>query len=240
MSNAVSRASRMRAGASVNTRRRWGSRSSRDEVIVGGGVGLEGCELGFGGGALGVQVGVAGADAGAVGLGGRVGGVGGLFQFGDQAVLGGVDAGQLGAQVCLLPGAGFGVLGGGGGELGGEELGAVVPEYVLVEESGDGVHEDVFAEHDVSVVGVGGGLAGVGGVVRALVVGVGGAAAGLPAGAAHAPLAGVVPDAGPQDIPAALPGGRGLGVADVAAFGSDLLGGVPVWPVDDGGVGGLG
>jgi hypothetical protein len=45
-----------------------------------------------------VEFGVAGADAGPVGGGGR-GAVGGeFFELGDQAGLGGVDAGEFGAQ----------------------------------------------------------------------------------------------------------------------------------------------
>jgi len=111
------------------------------------------CEVGLGAGALGVQVGDAGADACPVGLDGGVCRVGGGLKLADQAAFGGLDAGQFGAQVRLLAGAGFGVLGGGGGELGGEEFGAVVAEGVLVEESGDGVHDDVLGEGDRSVVG---------------------------------------------------------------------------------------
>jgi hypothetical protein len=143
-------------------------------------------ELGFGGGALGVQVGEPGADAGAVGLGGRVSRVGRGLQFGDQAALGGVDAGQFGAQTGLGAGLALGMLGGGGGELGGEVFGAVAPEDVPVEESADGVNEGVFAEHDVAVVGVGGGLAGVGRVVRALILRGQSAAHGLSFPSGHA------------------------------------------------------
>src|SRR6266496_2016594 len=118
------------------------------EVVVLGGGCCQFCEGGLGAGALGVQVGEAGADAGPVGLDGGVGRVGGGLKLGDEAAFCGLDAGQVGAQVGLLAGAVLGVLGGGGGELGGEELGAVVAEGVLVEESGDGVHEGVFAEGD--------------------------------------------------------------------------------------------
>jgi hypothetical protein len=69
-----------------------------------------------------------------------------VFQLGDQAVFGGVDAGQLGAQMPFLPVAGGGVLGGGGGELGGEQGGPVVPEHVLVEEAADRGHDGGLAE----------------------------------------------------------------------------------------------
>jgi hypothetical protein len=67
-------------------------------------------------------------------------------------------------QVRELAGVGFGVPGGGGGELGGQQFGAVVAEDVLVEELGEGVDEGVFADGDVGVVGVDGGVAGVGGL----------------------------------------------------------------------------
>jgi hypothetical protein len=59
---------------------------------------------------------------GPVGLRGGIGRVGGCFQFGNEAAFGGVDAGQLGAQVLDLAGLGLGVPGGGGGELGGQQV----------------------------------------------------------------------------------------------------------------------
>ncbi|HLI72287.1 MAG TPA: hypothetical protein VKU86_00310 [Acidimicrobiales bacterium] len=65
-------------------------------VVDDGGV-VEGGELGLGAGALVVEFGVAGADAGPVGGGGRALVCGELLEFGDEAGLGGVDAGDFGA-----------------------------------------------------------------------------------------------------------------------------------------------
>ena len=120
--------------------------------------------------------------------------------------------------------AGRRLAGGGGGELGGEQGGAVVAEDVLVEEPGQGGHEGVFADGDGPVVGVGGGVAGVGGVVGAPVVDVDVAGGAGPPDAAHAALAGPAADPGPQEVPAAGLGGGRFGVADVAALRADRLG----------------
>jgi hypothetical protein len=123
MPNAVSRACviRSRVGQDPGG---GGELVQQGGVVVGGGGGLEGVAFGFGLGAFLVELGVAGAVGGGCG----VGRVGGCFQFGDQAAFGRVDPVELGVQVGDLAGLGFGVAGGGGGELGGEEFGAVVAE----------------------------------------------------------------------------------------------------------------
>jgi hypothetical protein len=54
--------------------------------------------------------------------------------------------------------------------------------------------------------------------------------------AAHAALAGPAADPGSQDVPAAGLGGGHFGVADVAALGTGLLGGVPGGAAGQGGV----
>jgi hypothetical protein len=139
-----------------------------------------------------------------------------------------------------LPGGGLVVVGLVGGELAGQEFGAVVAEDVLVEEGFQGGHEGVFADGHGRVVGVGGAVPRVGHVVRALVVDQGGAGGGRAPDAAHAPLADPAPDPRPEDVPAARPGGGHLRVADVAALHAYGLGLLPGGPVHDGGVDGSG
>src|ERR1017187_2352847 len=138
-------------------------------VLLRGGGGVEGVELGLGGGALVVVFAVAGADAGPVGLGGRAGVGAELFQFGEQPGLGDLDPGQVGGEAGVLAGAGGGVLGGGGGDAVFEHGGPVVPEDVLVQERGDGGHNGVLADghRGDGVAGAGRGVAGVGSLVRA-------------------------------------------------------------------------
>jgi hypothetical protein len=86
--------------------------------------------------------------------------------------------------------AAVGFVGCGGGELAGERGGAVVAEYVLVEERGDGGGEDLLADGGADVLWCGGVVAGVVRAVRADVVGVGLAgAAAVADGPDHAPLA---------------------------------------------------
>ena len=84
-----------------------GQQVEQGQVIIGRGSGLEGFELGFGAGALVVQLGVAGADPGAVRLRGRVARVGRGLQLGDQAVLGGIDAGGAGLLSPVIGTAGI-------------------------------------------------------------------------------------------------------------------------------------
>ena len=110
-------------------------------------------ELGAGLGALVFELGEAGADAVAHGAGGRGGGVEGL-QFPDESILAGLDAVQGLAQRGGFLVAAGGLVGGGGGELVGEQGGAFGAEDPLVEELGDGGDEVVFAEGDgAGVVG---------------------------------------------------------------------------------------
>jgi hypothetical protein len=113
-------------------------------------------------------------DALPVGLGGGAGVGAEAFQLGEQPGLSGGDAGQLGGQVCLLALAGGLLLGGGGRDEVGEHGGAVVAEYPLVQEPGDGGHDRLVPDgcRVCLVVGVGGDVAGVGGVVGAVIVGV--------------------------------------------------------------------
>jgi hypothetical protein len=119
-----------------------------------------------------VQVGEPAADPAAQRGGGGVGWVGGeLFEFEDAGVLGGVDLRQAGAD-----GGGLGVAVGGCGGVGGRELGgeqrlAVRAEDVLAEEQAGDLVQAGFGGFDgAGVIRVGGGVPGVLGVVRALVV----------------------------------------------------------------------
>src|SRR5215469_10429313 len=133
-------------------------------VVVGAGVGEQG-----GDGAGGV-VGEAGPDGDLV----KVAAVQGLdVERGEQGLFYPVgrirqdssDGGELveqGGVVVRRGGVvegfelGFGT---GGGELGDEQVGAVVAEDVLVEEPFQGAHDGGFGDGDRAVVGVGGGLA---------------------------------------------------------------------------------
>jgi hypothetical protein len=100
-------------------------------VVVLGGGGLQGGQLGFDPGPLGVQVGEPGADALPEGLGGGVAGCGGCFQFGDEGVFCGVDLGEPAAERGGLVLALGGLAGGAGGQGGGEHDGPVRPEHPL-------------------------------------------------------------------------------------------------------------
>lgn len=106
-------------------------------VVLGFGAVLQVGELVFGGGPLVVPLAVALADAGAVGGGCRAGVGAEFFEFGEQAGLCGVDAGEFFAQRRYAGLAG-GVRGAGFGDCGDEAGGAVGAEYVLGQESGDG------------------------------------------------------------------------------------------------------
>ena len=99
--------------------------------------------------------------------------------------------------------------------------------------------DDLFVDADAGVLGVGLGVAGVAGPVRAQVVDVGLGASPVGAGeAVHAALALVAADAGAQRVQPAGGAGRGLvlGVADVAPFGADGLGLLPQVHADQFGV----
>jgi hypothetical protein len=149
---------------------------------VGGGGG-EGLELGFEEFAFVVQFGEPGADPGAVGLvGGVTGFCGDVFQFDDLGVLRGFDPGDPGVEGFFLgvPVGGCGC--GGGGELGGEQGGAVGAEDPVSEELAHGAVQEEFGDLDgAGVVGVVGGVLGVGPVVGAPVVGdLGGDVVGVP------------------------------------------------------------
>ena len=195
--------------------------------------------------AFAMELGEALADAGAVGVGGFGRELGGGVQFGDQVFFCGVDLLEPQGQ-----GGGLGVVaglvaGGPGREQCAEPFGAAGGQRVGGQPGTQDVQEEVFGGGDgAGVVGGGGGVPGVGRVVRAQVVGVcvGGAEFGVGAGdPAHAPLAQFAPDAGPQHVPAA--GGRvNAGLLAVPAGGvldAGLLGGVPGGAVHDGRVGGL-
>jgi hypothetical protein len=80
-------------------------------IVAGGADGVEGIELGLERSALVVVVAVAGADAFPVGLGGGALVAAELLEFGEEAVLGGGDAVQLGGEPGVFAGAGGGVLG---------------------------------------------------------------------------------------------------------------------------------
>jgi hypothetical protein len=132
-----------------------------------------------------------------------------------------------------------GLLGGVGGQGGGEHGLAVRAEEPLGDERRNSLADGLLAHRDARVVGVLGGEAGVGVVVGADVVGVG-ASLPVPFGdAVHAALAGVAAQAGAERVAAAGLGGGHLRVAGVAALAGDLLGGVPGGPVDQGRVGRL-
>jgi hypothetical protein len=205
----------------------------------------------LGGFALLVEFGEAFVAAGAHGLGGVVGGVGGQgFDLGDLGALGQVDAGQFLAEPVTLALALRGGLGVAGGDLPGQQGTAVGAEDVGVEEVADEAYQGVLADHDgAGVVGVGGGVAGVVGVVGAFVVAVGPGVARVfgfagrcgARGAAHAALADPAADPTAQRIE---PPGQGLGrgtgvVAGGAVRGADGPGGVEHGPGNDRGVDGL-
>ena len=128
------------------------------------------------------------------------------------------------------------------GHDGGEELSAFGAEYPFVEELRDACLHEFFPDlHGGRMVRVGGGVAGVGGVVGAGVVGQSrrSGAAGL-AVAGHAAAAFAAEDDASQGV-VVLGGGEGLaGVAAVAVGLAGGLGGVPQGAGDDGGVGGFG
>ena len=199
-----------------------------------GGGGGQGGQLGVELLAFGVQVGEPGADPAAHRRGGGVGRVGGeLLKFEDARVLGGLDLLQPG-----LDGGGGGVAVGGrggvgGGELGGEQLGAARAEHVVGEEQPDDLVEAGFGGFDgAGVVRGGGGVPGVGGVVRALVVHPGPGGRGVGAGG-HPAAAVPAPDPAPVGVRP----GRGRVPASwspsrlVRVLGADVLGGGPGVPV---------
>ncbi len=96
---------------------------------------LEGIELGLGLLAFVVELGEPVGDPGPHGGRGGVGRIGGqLLQAEDLGFLRGVNLGELGLERGGLGvTVGFGGLGG-GGQLGGDQLGAVRPEYVVAKE----------------------------------------------------------------------------------------------------------
>src|SRR5262252_8895508 len=110
-------------------------------------------------------------DAVADGVGG--GGIGADFlQVGDQGVLAGSQLGEFLVQPGGVFGDAGGLVGVGGGQLGGEQGGAVGAGEPFVDELADHGAQVVFADGDGGgVVGAGGQVAGVGGVVGAEVVG---------------------------------------------------------------------
>ncbi len=130
----------------------------------------------------------------------RVVEVGEGFDFAGVGVLSGVDLPQPLGQGSSLPAASSLVVGGDGGQVGGQEGGAVGSEDTLGEELADDFEQVVFADGDRAGVGVGDGLAGVGGVVVAGVVGAGAVRFVCPVAACgagdpgHAPFAGAAPD----------------------------------------------
>jgi hypothetical protein len=89
-------------------------------VVFAGWGGGEGVELGLGGGTVGVRGVEAVADAGPVGVGGGTGVGAELGEFGHQALFGGFQPGDGGAELVCLAVAAFGFFGGGGGQFGGE------------------------------------------------------------------------------------------------------------------------
>jgi len=210
-------------------------------VVVLGGGRVQGGELGFDPGPFGEQLSETGTDPVAESLGGRVARLGGCLQFGDKGVFGGVDTGELLAERGGLGLPLGGLVGGAGGESGGEHGGAVGTEHSFTKESGQGSHQVVFPDGHGWVIGVGGGVARDGPVVRAPVVGVGRAVGRAAAGnAAHPAAADFAPEAGAELVAAAGSGGGGFGVPGGAVLGSGVLGGVPGGLVHEGVVGGLG
>ena len=165
----------------------------------------------------------------------RVVQVGERFDFAGVGVLGGVDLPQPLVQRGGLAVAAGLVVGGRGGEVCGEQGGAVGSEHALGEELVDGGEQVVFADGDGAGVAFGCGVAGVVGVVGAGVVGVGvvgslcPVAGGGAGDAGHAAFAGAAPHVGAQHVGAAgLAVGVGLGaVAAGGVLGADGLGGVP-------------
>ena len=123
----------------------------------------------------------------------------------------------------------------GGGELGGEEVGAAGAEDVVAEEQpGDRIQAGFGGLDGAGVVRAGGGVPRVLGVVRALVVHVGPGGGGV-GDAAHPAAAVPAPDPPPVGI-RALGGGVAAEPGAVAAGGVFLagrLGGVPGGPVHD-------
>jgi len=146
---------------------------------------------------------------GVFGGGGEWGCPGGVvegFEVLDQSVLGGVDPAERAVEGVLLAGVVPGLLGGVGGDLRGEQFGAVGAEQAAVEEvTEDGEYAVLADDHAVGVVGGGLGVGRVGGVVGADVLNVLGA--GSTAG--NAPLAVPAADASAQSVGAA---GGGVGV----------------------------
>ena len=193
--------------------------------------------------AFGVELGEPGADPAAQRGGRGAGGVGGeFFQFQDAGVLAGLDPLEPG-----LEGGGPGVAFGGGGrvgggELGGEQGGAAGAEDVLGEEqAGDLVQAGFGGLDGAGMIRVASRLSGLGRVVRAPVVDEQAGAAGL-GQAGHAAAAVPAPAAAPVGVD---PGrGRMSGQAGPvpagAVPGADVLGGLPGGPVHDHRMGRLG
>jgi hypothetical protein len=102
----------------------------------------------------------------------RVVQVGEGFDFAGVGILSGVDPPYPFGQGGGLPVAARGVVGGRGGQAGGEQSGAVGPEDTLGEEVADDVEQGVFTDRDRPGMPVGDGVAGVSRVVLAGVVGV--------------------------------------------------------------------
>jgi hypothetical protein len=163
-----------------------------------------------------------------------VGGVAGdLAERGDLRVLLGVELADDGAQpggVGVAAGGGVGV---GGGELRGEQFSAAGSEDPGQEEGRDHIIEPWLGGlHAARVAGGGGGVAGVGGVVRApvvdeLAVGVGG----------HPAMAVLAPDPSPVGVERRARRRRdGVVVAAGGVFFPGVLSVTPGGQVHDGGV----
>ncbi len=137
------------------------------------GILLQGGELSGDGFPVGIQGDELLADAGAVGVGGLGGHAGGVVQFGDQVVLGGVDLPEPEPELGglgVVPGLG---VGGPGREQSGEPGGAAGGQRVGAMPVPQGGQQQVLAGGDgAGVVGDGGGVARVVGVELADVVGV--------------------------------------------------------------------
>jgi len=144
---------------------------------------------------------------GAVGLGGGVGRVGGGLQLGDQGAVGGVDPGQLLAQMPGSLSVAGGLSGAVGGQGGGQHGLAVRLQEPLGDERGHGLTDGLLAHRDAGMIRVLGGQPRVGRVVGAHVVGVGAALPVALGDAVHAALAGVAADPGAQRVAAAGLGG---------------------------------
>ena len=243
MSKAANSSAWSRSGSSSRPTDQFGQFVQEGRVgAVPCGVLVQGVKLAGDGLAFAIQGDELLADAGAVGIGGLGRHAGGVVQFGDQVVFGGVgllesqpERGGLGVV------AGLGV-GGPGREQFGQPFGAAGRQRVTGQPVAQRGQQQVLAGgNGAGMAGDGGGVAGVAGIKLADVVGVIAACAAVAVGAgdaAHPPPAQFAPDPGPQHIGAA---GRrmAVGVVAVAAAavpGAGGLGGVPGGPVDDGGV----